>query len=74
MRAIYKTSMISDGADRATQERFEIRGNTRAFTFFDLQKGESEEELIQKAAEAGVKVYGVSSYFIHRSMITGQPR
>ena len=67
MRAIYKTKhdLLMEQIE-PLRERFEIRGEYAGIhILLTSQKGESEEELIQKAAEAGVKVYGLSSYFIH---------
>ena len=67
MNGIYKTKhdLLMEQIE-PLRERFEIRGEHAGIhILLTSQKGESEEELIQKAAEAGVRVYGLSSYFIH---------
>ena len=67
MRAIYKTKhdLLIDQIE-PLKEQFEVRGEHAGIHILLTSKtGESEPELIRKAAEAGVKVYGLSSYFIH---------
>ena len=67
MRAVYKTKhdLLLEQIE-PLRERFEIRGEHAGIhILLTSRQGESEEQLIQKAEEAGVKVYGLSSYFIH---------
>lgn len=67
MRAIYKTKhdLLLEQIE-PLRSQFEIRGEHAGIhILLTSRKKEPEEELIKKAAEAGVKVYGLSSYFIH---------
>ncbi len=67
MRAIYKTKhdTLMEQIE-PLRDQFEIRGeNAGIHILLTARSGETEEALIRKAAEAGVKVYGLSSYFIH---------
>ena len=67
MRAIYKTKhdTLMEQIE-PLRDQFEIRGeNAGIHILLTARSGETEETLIRKAAEAGVKVYGLSSYFIH---------
>lgn len=67
MRAIYKTKhdTLMEQIE-PLRDRFEIRGeNAGIHILLTAKNGESEQSLIRKAEIAGVKVYGLSSYFIH---------
>lgn len=67
MRAIYKTKHdLLIELIEPLKEQFEIRGEHAGIHILLTSKyNRSEQELISLAAEAGVKVYGLSSYFIH---------
>ena len=67
MRAIYKTKHdLLIELIEPLKEQFEIRGDHAGIHILLTSKyNRSEQELISLAAEAGVKVYGLSSYFIH---------
>ena len=67
MRAIYKTKhdLLMERIE-PLRAWFEVRGeNAGIHILLTSRCGVTEEELIQKAADVGVKVYGLSSYFIH---------
>lgn len=67
MRAIYKAKHDALlGAIRPLERDFIIRGEYAGIHILLTHKGNwSEEKLISLASEAGVKVYGLSSYYIH---------
>ena len=67
MRAIYKTKHdLLIELIEPLKEQFEIHGEHAGIHILLTSKyNRSEQELISLAAEAGVKVYGLSSYFIH---------
>lgn len=67
MRAIYKAKHDALlGAIRPLERDFIIRGEHAGIHILLTHKGNwSEEKLIALAAAAGVKVYGLSSYYIH---------
>lgn len=67
MRAIYKAKhdvLLEELAPLAPgiSDRRRICRNSYAF---DGEKNQKESELMKKALAAGVRVYGLSSYFIH---------
>ena len=67
MRAIYKTKhdLLLEQVE-PLRKQFEIRGEHAGLhILLTSRNGVPEETLIRKAAEAGVRVYGLSSYFIH---------
>ena len=67
MRAIYKTKhdLLMEQVE-PLRKQFEIRGEHAGIhILLTSRNGVPEEALIRKAAEAGVRVYGLSSYFIH---------
>ena len=67
MRAIYKTKhdLLLEQVE-PLRKQFEIRGEHAGLhVLLTSRNGVPEEALIRKAAEAGVRVYGLSSYFIH---------
>lgn len=67
MRAIYKTKhdLLLEQIE-PLRSQFEIRGEHAGIHILLTSRTRQPEELlIKKAAEAGVKVYGLSSYFIH---------
>ncbi len=67
MRAIYKTKhdLLLEQVE-PLRSQFDIRGEHAGIhILLTSKKREPEEELMKKAAGAGVKVYGLSSYFIH---------
>lgn len=67
MRGIYKAkhdAMLA--AVRPLERQFTIRGEYAGIHILLTSKGtRTEQELIALAGKAGVKVYGLSSYFIH---------
>lgn len=67
MRAAYKAKHDALLAAIAPLERdFEIGGeNAGIHILLTAKHGHTEEELVSLAAEAGVKVYGLSSYYIY---------
>lgn len=67
MRAIYKTKhdLLLEQVE-PLRKQFEIRGEHAGLhVLLTSRNGVPEEALIRKAAEAGVRVYGLNSYFIH---------
>lgn len=67
MRAIYKTKhdLLMEQVE-PLRKQFEIRGEHAGLhILLTSRNGVPEEALIRKAAEAGVRVYGLNSYFIH---------
>lgn len=67
MRAIYKTKhdLLLEQIE-PLRSQFEIRGEHAGIHILLTSRTRQPEELlIKKAAKAGVKVYGLSSYFIH---------
>ena len=67
MRAIYKTKhdLLLEQVE-PLRKQFEIRGEHAGLhILLTSRNGMPEEALIRKAAEAGVRVYGLNSYFIH---------
>lgn len=67
MRAIYKAKHDTLlAAIRPLEQDFDISGEYAGIHILMTGKrGQQEEELIRRAAEAGVRVYGLSSYYIH---------
>lgn len=67
MRAIYKAKHdILLGAIRPLEQEFTVRGEHAGIHILLTHKGNwPEERLIQLAASAGVRVYGLSGYHIH---------
>ena len=67
MRAIYKAKHdILLGAIRPLEQAFTIRGEHAGIHILLTHRGNwPEERLIRLAADAGVRVYGLSSYDIH---------
>lgn len=66
MRAIYKTKhdLLLEQVE-PLRKQFEIRGEHAGLhILLTSRNGVPEEALIRKAAEAGVRVYGLNSYFI----------
>lgn len=66
MRAIYKTKhdLLLEQVE-PLRKQFEIRGEHAGLhILLTSRNGVPEEVLIRKAAEAGVRVYGLNSYFI----------
>lgn len=67
MRAIYKTKhdLLLEQVE-PLRKQFEIRGEHAGLhILLTSRNGVPEEALIRKAAEVGVRVYGLNSYFIH---------
>lgn len=67
MRAIYKTKhdLLLEQVE-PLRKQFEIRGEHAGLhILLTSRNGVPEEALIRKAAETGVRVYGLNSYFIH---------
>ena len=67
MRAIYKTKhdLLLEQVE-PLRKQFEIRGEHAGLhILLTSRSGVPEKALIRKAAEAGVRVYGLNSYFIH---------
>lgn len=67
MRAVYKGKhdALLVGL-RELEDRFEIRGEYAGLHVLLTHRGGlDEEELVRRAADLGVKVYGMSGYFIH---------
>ena len=67
MRAIYKTKhdLLLEQVE-PLRKQFEIRGEHAGLhILLTSRNGVPEEALIRKASEAGVRVYGLNSYFIH---------
>lgn len=67
MRAIYKTKhdLMLEQVE-PLRKQFEIRGEHAGLhILLTSRSGVPEKALIRKAAEAGVRVYGLNSYFIH---------
>lgn len=67
MRAIYKTKhdLLLEQVE-PLRKQFEIRGEHAGLhILLTSRNGVPEEALIRKAAEAGVRVYGLNSYFIY---------
>lgn len=67
MRGIYKAKHDALlAAIRPLEQAFTIQGeNAGIHLLLTCRDGRSEKELIEKAQQAGVKVYGFSNYFIH---------
>lgn len=67
MRAIYKAKHDALlAAIRPLEQDFDISGEYAGIHILMTGKrGQQEEELIRRAADAGVRVYGLSSYYIH---------
>ena len=66
MRAIYKTKhdLLLEQVE-PLRKQFEIRGEHAGLhILLTSRSGVPEKALIRKAAEAGVRVYGLNSYFI----------
>lgn len=75
MRAVYKAKheVLLAGL-KPFESQFMIRGEYAGLhVLLTDRKGRTEEELIKKAEEAGVKVYGMSGYFIHEEHNTYPP-
>lgn len=68
MRAIYKSKHdVLLGQLRRLEEEFQIQGeNAGLHVLLTSRKGRTEEWLVEQAGKAGVKVYGLSSYFVRR--------
>ena len=66
MRAIYKSKHdLLLGAIRPLEKRFVVQGEHAGIHILLTDRtGRSEEELVRLAAGAGVKVYGISGYYI----------
>ena len=67
MRAVYKTKhdLLLEQVE-PLRKQFEIRGEHAGLhILLTSRNGVPEEALIRKAAEVGVRVYGLNSYFIH---------
>ncbi len=67
MRAIYKGKHDALlGALKSLEDRFFIQGEYAGLhILLTHKKGMEERKLVALAAEQGIKVYGLSSYFIH---------
>lgn len=67
MRSIYKNKHdCLMGELKAFEKKFEIGGEHAGLhVLLTHKKGWTEQELTGRAADAGVKVYGLSGYFIH---------
>lgn len=67
MRAIYRGKHDALlGQLRQLEQDFEISGeNAGLHILLTSKKGKPEDWLIRRAEEKGVKVYGLSSYFIY---------
>ena len=67
MRAVYKGKHDALLAGlRELEDRFEIRGEYAGLHVLLTHRGGlDEEELVRRAADLGVKVYGMSGCFIH---------
>ena len=67
MRAIYKGKHdVLLGQLKKLEEDFEVYGeNAGLHVLLTSKTGKPEKWLVERAAEKGVKVYGLSSYFIH---------
>lgn len=66
MRAVYKAKhdLILSGL-RPFEKEFSLKGEYAGLHLLLTHRGQkTEEELVEAAASAGVKVYGLSSYFI----------
>jgi GntR family transcriptional regulator/MocR family aminotransferase len=75
MRAVYKAKhdALITGL-KPFESQFLIRGEYAGLhLLLTDQRGRTEEELIKKAAESNVKVYGMSGYFIHEEHNTYPP-
>ncbi len=75
MRAVYKAKhdVLITGL-KPFESQFLIRGEYAGLhLLLTDKKGRSESDLIKRAAEAGVKVYGMSGYFIHEEHNTYPP-
>lgn len=68
MRAIYKAKHDTFlGAIRPLEHQFEVRGEYAGLHILLTDRsGRTEEELVALAAERGVRVYGISGYYIHQ--------
>ena len=67
MRAIYKAKHDAlMAALKGLEPSFSIKGEYAGLhVLLTHRKGRPESWLVERAGEAGVKVYGLSSYFIH---------
>lgn len=68
MREIYKGKHdILLAALKPLEKRFEIEGEFAGLHVLLTYRGEkTEEELVREAAQAGVRLYGLSGFFIHK--------
>jgi len=71
MREIYKGKHdLLLSALKPLEKEFEIEGEFAGLHVLLTHRGErTEEELVEAAAKAGVKVYGLSGFFIHREHV-----
>lgn len=67
MRAVYKNKHDAlMNALKGLEKDFIVKGeNAGLHVLLTSRAGAEEEELVRKAGEAGVRVYGLSGYFIH---------
>lgn len=72
MREIYKGKHdILLAALKPLEKQFEIRGEFAGLhVLLSSKNGISEEVLVETAARAGVRVYGLSGFFIHKEHIS----
>ncbi|MEY8352712.1 PLP-dependent aminotransferase family protein [Lachnospiraceae bacterium 54-53] len=75
MRAVYKAKHdVLVGGLRSFESQFLIRGEYAGLHLLLTDRmGRTEEELVKKAEKAGVRVYGMSGYFIHEEHNTYPP-
>lgn len=75
MRAVYKAKHdVLIAGLKPFESQFLIRGEYAGLHLLLTDKqNRSEEDLIKRAAKAGVKVYGMSGYFIHEEHNTYPP-
>lgn len=75
MRAVYKTKHdVLIGGLKPFESQFVIRGEYAGLhVLLTDRKARTEEELIKRAEASGVKVYGMSGYFIHEEHNTYPP-
>lgn len=68
MRAIYKSKHDLLLAQlKGLEEDFSVHGeNAGLHVLLTSKKGRPERELVEEAARAGVRVYGLSSHYIHK--------
>ena len=68
MRAVYKSKHdVLTAGIKMFEDQFSLAGEHAGLhILLTDKKGRTEEELIAKAAKRGVKVYGLSSSFIHK--------